>query len=179
MLGQPRRKTRDAATVCVALSTGGQSHILLWVECYSTIVAILTSKFPEKMPELMAYQKTIVRAHRSFIGEGWVTYSLCYRRKAAYCKSLDWGQVDFTLYNETFAGRAKVILRYSYCLSEHHASNERAFAPDISPVKHDPAARTVPRPSKFLSQIYLVFNNRFRDKCRFTWCKYTHLCMEC
>ena len=47
---------------------GPVTDILLWVECYSTMVAILASKFPDKMPELMAYQKTIVRAHRSFIG---------------------------------------------------------------------------------------------------------------
>ena len=28
--------------------------------------------------ELMAYQKTIVRAYWSFSGDGWVTYDFCY-----------------------------------------------------------------------------------------------------
>ncbi len=57
--------------------------ILLWVECYSTLVSVLSSKFPLKIPDLMAYQRTIVYAHRSFAGDGWVTYDLSYRRRAA------------------------------------------------------------------------------------------------
>ena len=52
----------------------------------------------------MAYQKTIIRAHHSFTGEGWAVYDSCFRTK-----SLDWAEVDLTLYNETFVGRAKVL----------------------------------------------------------------------
>ena len=85
------------------------SNILVWVECYSYMVAILASRYPDKTAQLMAYQRTIVHAHRSFVGNGWAIYDTCYRRKAAATKSLDWGQIDFTLYNETFAGRAKAI----------------------------------------------------------------------
>jgi hypothetical protein len=54
---------------------------------------------PRKTPQFMAYQRTIVRAQKSFVGEGWVTYDSCYRRKASLIKSLDWATVDFTLYN--------------------------------------------------------------------------------
>ena len=58
-------------------------NILLWLECYSSLVAVLSSKYPNKIGQFMAYQKTIIRAHRSFIGEGWVVYDSCFRRKAA------------------------------------------------------------------------------------------------
>ena len=75
----------------------GPITILLRVECYS---AILSSKYLDKMPDLVAYQKTIVWAQQSFIGEGWVTYDTCYRCKAALTKTLNWSQVNFTMYNE-------------------------------------------------------------------------------
>ena len=68
------------------------------------------------------YLRTIMKAHRSFIGEGWITYSMAYRRNTAASKSLDWSQVDFTLYNETFTGRVKSIVRCGYYLSESHLS---------------------------------------------------------
>ncbi len=100
---------------------GPITDILVWIECYSSLVSILALRYPEKTPQFKAYQRTIVRAQTSFTGEVWVTYDSCYRRKASITKSLDWGTVDFTLYNETFAGRAKAIARCHYCLSEHHA----------------------------------------------------------
>lgn len=74
---------------------------------------------------------SIVRAqqviHRRGMGNIW--FVLLWKSNTLQ----DWGQVDFTLYNETFAGRAKVISRCCYWLSEHHASNECALAPDIPP----------------------------------------------
>ena len=74
---------------------GPVTDILVWVECYTSLVTVLASRYPSKTPDLMAYMKTIVKAHRSFMGEGWVSYDTCYRRKAAAMKSLDWGTIDF------------------------------------------------------------------------------------
>ena len=65
------------------LRRGPVSDMLLWIECYASMVAVLSSGFPQKIPELMAYQKTIVRAYRSFSGDGWVTYDACYRGVAS------------------------------------------------------------------------------------------------
>ena len=84
---QPRRSNRK----------GPVTDILLWLECYSSLVAVLASRYPSKVGHFMAYQKTIIKAQRSFIGEGWVIYDTCFRRKAANVKSLDWGEVDLTL----------------------------------------------------------------------------------
>ena len=107
---QSRRSSRRAPV----------NDILLWLECYTTMAAILISQYPSKAAELLAYQRTILCAHRDFEGTAWVTYDTCYRRQAAAKKSLDWSQVDFNLYNQTFAGRAKVKSRCKYCLSEYH-----------------------------------------------------------
>ena len=57
--------------------------------------------FPTKVLQLMSYQKTTVKAHRTYGEQGWVTYD--YRRT----KSLDWGVIDFNLYNETLLVRPR------------------------------------------------------------------------
>jgi hypothetical protein len=57
---QPRRAPRR----------GPITDILRWVECYASFVAILTTRYPDKGPELMAYLRTIVHAQRTFAGEG-------------------------------------------------------------------------------------------------------------
>ena len=59
---------------------GPVTDILLWNECYSTLVSVFASRFPTKVPQLMSYQKTIVKAHRTYVGQGWVTYDIAYRR---------------------------------------------------------------------------------------------------
>ena len=51
-------------------------------------------------------------------------YDTCFRRRAALTKSLEWEQVDFSLYNETFTGRARPICRCTRCSSEHHIEME-------------------------------------------------------
>ena len=90
------------------------TDILLWLECYASMAALLATRYPNKAAELLAYQRTILCAHRDFEGEAWATYDTCYRRQAAAKKSLDWSQVDFNLYNQTSQdarGGARFILR--------------------------------------------------------------------
>lgn len=163
---------------------GPVSDILLWVECYASLVEILCTGYPDKTPGFMAYQRTIVRAQRSFLGEGWVTYDTCYRRQAAVTRALDWGQVDFTLYNETFTGRAKAISRCKFCSSEHHSSNECMFAPETpkqSPAPKQGYSRYDRHESSHPSSSFAchLYNSRNGNRCRFSPCKFTHSCAEC
>lgn len=153
---------------------GPITDILLWTECYAALVSILSTKFPEKTPQFMAYLKTIVKAQRTFTGEGWVTYDACYRRKAALTKSLEWGAVDFTLYNETFTGRAKALTRCRYCLSEHHVSANCVYAPQESQNAGHPRHST-----KGQNQLCQLFNTRGGNRCYFNPCRFQHLCSEC
>ena len=69
----------------------------------------------------MSYQKTIVKAHRTYAGQGWVIYDIAYCCQAAYTKFLDWEVIDS---NKTFAGQAKALPRCKFCLSELHSSND-------------------------------------------------------
>ena len=159
---------------------GPVTDILLWVECYSSLVGVLASKFPTKVPELMAYLKTIVHAHKSFTGEGWVTYDACYRRKAAAVRSLEWSQIDFTLYNETFAGRARAIVRCRHCNSDLHSSAHCSLAPEQT--RPDPAPHGSERSrfdAKAGHQVCQLYNHRTGNRCRFSPCKFLHQCTDC
>ena len=92
------------------------TDINIWTECYATMAAILASAFPEKAPHFFAYLRTITKASRTFESSAWASYDMAYRRQAANRGSLDWGVVDTALYNEAFAGRAKIMCRCRYCL---------------------------------------------------------------
>ena len=118
---------------------------------------VICHAFPDKSAR--------TKTHRSFAGEGWVTY---YRRKASFTKSLDWGQVDFNLYNETFTGRARSINRCRYCLSEHHSS----VPPRLTGRSRYDATR-------FSTQPCHLYNNWAGNRCRFTPCRFAHTCTEC
>ena len=79
----------------------------------------------------------------------------CFRRKAAVLKSLDWGVVDFTIYNETLSGHGKAIPRCHYCLSEYHHSHECSLAPDSKP-----DARDTSRPPRATHPVCQLYNRK-------------------
>ena len=151
------------------------NNILFWVEYYAAMAAILASKYPHKTMELMIYLRTIMKVHRSCVGDGWITYDIAYRRKAAASKSLDWSQVDFTLYNETFTGRVKSVVRCGYCSSESHSSQECSYALGGSTVNQN---RTL-RNSRLSILLCGHFNSSSGNQCRYRPCKFAHFCAKC
>ena len=46
----------------------------IWLDCYSRLAALLSTRSPEKAPEFWAYQSTIVQAARNYEGATWVAY---------------------------------------------------------------------------------------------------------
>ena len=159
---------------------GPVTDILLLVECYATLVSVLTTCFPDKTPELMAYMQAIVDAQRTYFGEGWVTYDACYRRQAAATESLNWSQINFTLYNEAFMGRAKPLPQCSYCLSEHHRSADCLDAPDMLTSSHKRTSieRNEPMLDPSAVQLCRLFSDPSGNRCRYKACKFAHLCMD-
>lgn len=83
------------------------TNVLQWVQCFAAMVGVLSRAYPQMVPDLMAYQATIVRCHRDFEDLYWVQYDRMYRRQVAITKDTHWGRVDTTLYSKCFAGKAR------------------------------------------------------------------------
>jgi len=113
------------------------TDISVWTECFATMAAVLSSAYPDKAPHFFAYLRTITKASRTFDTTAWASYDSAFRRQAANRGSLDWRLIDPALYNEAFAGRAKVIPRCRYCLGDTHASSECSNAPDGTTHGHE------------------------------------------
>ena len=105
------------------------TDISLWTECYATMAVILAADFPLKAPHFFTYLWIITKVSRNFEGAAWASYDVAFRRQAANHGSLDWGCVDPALYNEAFAGRAKLVPRRRYCLTDSHVSQECPHSP--------------------------------------------------
>ena len=168
------------------LRRGPITNILLWLDCYSTLVAALATRFPQYVGDFMAYQRTIIRASKNFEGAAWVMYDRCFRRRAAATKSLNWGKIDSALYNESFTGRARSIPRCHLCLSDNHleaycpdrviasqsgAQGFTSWAPQSGPFPRSESSARAP-----LSEICQLFN---RVRCKSTRCKRRHICNQC
>ena len=73
----------------------------------------------------------------------------CFQRKAAILKSLDRSVVDFTTYNETFAGHWKAIPHFHSIIVRMNAACLATYSnPDVRDISCPPRAHTpLPSPS--------------------------------
>ena len=54
------------------------TEVTVWLEFFARMAAVLSSKYPDKAPELWAYQATVLRAAKSYKGISWVAYDRQY-----------------------------------------------------------------------------------------------------
>lgn len=149
-------------------------EITVWLEGFARLASVLSSKHPTKAAEMWAYQSAIIRAARNFEGTAWVAYDRQYRREALARKDLNWSVVNSRLYSEAFTGRAKVIPRCRYCLSETHDLRACPSNPDILDQAHRPAS-----PHSYTAAKDTICRNYNDGRCRYDRCKYQHVCREC
>ena len=75
---QPKKGDQGCCHTCHSQHKGPVNDILLWVECYALMVAMLADKYPQIMSQFMQYQITIVRARKSYGGSDWLMYIYIY-----------------------------------------------------------------------------------------------------
>ena len=161
--------------------------IKTWLECYARMAAVLVSRFPEKAPELWAYQSTILRAAHDFEGANWVAYDRQFRREMLAGKCLDWSIPNTRLYNEAFTGRARSIPRCPHCLADDHVGVSCPHNPNppilgwfqgSAPIQIAPASQlqsTPPKPGA-PQEVCRSFNV---NRCQSSRCRYSHVCSDC
>ena len=158
------------------------TDILTWLECFASMAAVLSTRYPEKVAEFWAYQTSILRAARNFDGAAWVAYDRQYRREALARRDLNWSACNTRLYNEAFTGRAKTIPRCQHCLSTTHSTRLCPTNPDPSASHGTPQTS---HPSSVLaastgsSTRREICRNYNEGRCKYSRCRYLHICREC
>ena len=154
------------------------THILEWLQCYSTYMAALTAKHPERIQDLLGYQALILEARMEYDGDGWLGYDRRFRQRAAANPDTTWARIDPTLWNIAFAGQARAT-RCRYCFSLTHQAEECEWAPPASKAGQTPAAPSSKPPNERRIQICYEWNHNPDPICPYPACKYLHICLYC
>ena len=89
-----------------------------WSTAFSSYMAIIIEKFPERAQELIPYFMTIRYAANNTTGLAWVVYDNQFRTQAANNRNLNWGHIDMQLWVKIFCV-APSRLREEYSIFEH------------------------------------------------------------
>ena len=123
----PSTQTASAATP--AKNRREILDVLSWVQCFGTYMAIITSKYPERVRQLLAYQTLIVREARRCGAKGWLAYDFYFRQQVVGDEKADWSKLNQSLYAMTFMaqgerdkGKSCVI-----CLESDHTDEQCAL----------------------------------------------------
>lgn len=150
------------------------TNIFTWLQGFASLVSALSTRYPAYVPEFLAYQSTIIKCYRDYDGLGWAQYDRAFRRQVAVTKSLNWSQINGTLYSLCFAGKGRRSAVCIHCLSDNHASERCPDAPAIS------ATTSKLRGSTSTSnELCRLFNATGGSRCRYKACKYAHRCSVC
>ena len=145
LLLRPTTKLQPSPSPC---STAGHRHFSL-DGAVLPMAAVMVMRFPDKAPELFAYQASIIRAERNYEGKRWVIYDQQDRREAL----------------------AKSIARCKVCFSDSHTAS--TCNPPPGPVGYSgQAACLIALPTSSQPSA-----GDGRGCCKFPACKYMHECL--
>ena len=107
--------------------------VLSWLQCFTLYTAVVVSRHPEKIKELLAYQAMIISEARRCGGRGWLLYDAAFRQQMTSFEAVDFGRINQSLYSTTFlaygGGRTKACTE---CMMADHAREECALHPNRS-----------------------------------------------
>ena len=63
------------------------SNIIEWIKCFSMYIAVVSSKQPHRVPDLLGYLTLIMESHMEHAGEGWIGYDRRFRRRYTHALS--------------------------------------------------------------------------------------------
>ena len=130
--------------------------ILSWTEAFSIYSLVLTSHFPNRWRDLMAYKLLILRTYRQFNGHVWLSYDQAFREHAAATRLTDWSGMNVQLFNFHAAGAGV------------RPSSSAARPPTASEATGSPTSQTLCKSW-----------NKGRCVARNQTCKFAHRCIKC
>ena len=154
-----------------------------WVQCFGVYAAVVSSKSPEKVQQLLAYQTMIVREARRCGGRGWLAYDTMFRQQVAVKPESDWSKLNNSLYSVTFMaqqnGRGRTCI---HCLETDHSASECALAPSSRQGRQPQHQRDYVadergyRRNERSEKICYSWND---GCCAVPYCCYRHVCAKC
>ena len=96
--------TTDADQSIYKIKRRVVTNIVEWLQCFSTYVAIVSYKQPERVSDLLGYQNLIIQASQDYEGDFWLDYDCRFRQQLAAFPSTNWARTDSSLWNQFFFG---------------------------------------------------------------------------
>ena len=97
------------------------------VQCFCIYMAVIISKSPERIQDLLGYLSIIVEACREYESDTWLGYDRRFRQRTAASPDSKWAKIDPTLWNMAFTGHAKAErCKHSFSLSHKAIDCESA-----------------------------------------------------
>ena len=155
--------------------------LLSWVQCFGTYMAIIASKHPSRVRQLLAYQTLIVREARRCGGNGWQTYDSMFRQQVVGHPDADWSKLNSTLYAVTFLAESGGGKNCPLCMETDHKEDDCALSlakpssshrgsSDGASKRERGDARKITRGACFLWN---------QGECTHPYCRFRHVCVRC
>lgn len=163
------------------------ADIFTWALCFNRYTAALCSFYPGMLPQMMAYQNTILQAHLQFAGDGWRIYDRAFRIQAASRRITDWTSVDASLYARFVTCSPRRSSVCQFCCSSGHKSSAcpwgvddptwlDSFPPRSSYGQTQGSSTTTPAAGRGFP-ICISWN---AGSCRYPeTCRFRHACSSC
>ena len=162
-----------------------------WVQCFAVYVGVMSHKYPEAVPELLAYMILIVRSSREFAELTWARYEADYRRHAASSDNRQWSRINPSMYAVHFTGKAQAATpRCELCASVFHMAKDCPFSTKTEMEKTLEAvlAACTSRAGGSVTPANTGSTDRESnevcrkwndERCNYQWCRYRHVCLSC
>ena len=150
--------------------------IRVWLQCSALYVAVLARKFPDTVPDLMAYQ---LLTHWDYEDPAWQRYDEAFRDKAAATGNRKWSSLDPHLFNKICAGRARKVGLDASALPVARGAWDSPQGPPLKIPAREmgrPWGGKAFQPRNFRSNMCWDWN---QGACKYNPCEYHHICSEC
>ena len=124
--------------------------LITWVSSFTTYVAIVAEAHPERVRDMLAYMRLIIREAHKHGGQGWLTYDAVFRRNHQGA-SQPWNVLDPSLHTAYVPSQgAPPRVPCKHCNETDHAPEDCALAPTVPAVRPSQreAAPPTSRPPK-------------------------------
>ena len=173
--GQPAKPCRQVRDISV------------WLQCFACYTAVLSTRFPENTPNLLAYMVMILGATQEFEGSSWVTYDSSFRQQMAVSGNRDWSQSNGSLFTKCFTARSRTTMRCELCLNTSHQTrdcpgntlDERDLAERLRAIEAAVTTPIIPPRSSSRPKSEEICQNFNQKRCFYRQCKYRHVCSHC